>query len=116
MNSKLQVYDLGYINCDKFYNEPTMPLMVAIDDKFTAEYYLVYTDIRGVMKGDVSGMKVAFGSIAQNREAVLIAVSYVDKQAYYFKCTIGAGGKLTQKVALKPVEEKFLNQELALLK
>jgi len=116
MDGKLQVYDLGYINCDKFYDEPTMPLFVSIDEKFTAEYYLVYTDIRGVMKGDVSGPKVGFGSIAKNREAYLIGVSYVDKQAYYFKCSIGVGGKLTQKVALKPVEEKFLNQELALLK
>ena len=85
MDGKLQVYDLGYINCDKFYDEPTMPLFVSIDEKFTAEYYLVYTDIRGVMKGDVSGPKVGFGSIAKNREAYLIGVSYVDKQAYYFK-------------------------------
>jgi hypothetical protein len=116
MNSKLQVYNLGYINCDKFYDEPTMPLVVSADLTYTAEYYLVYSDIRGVMKGEVNGSKVHFGSVAQSRDAILIAVSYVDKQPYYFKCSIGAGGKITQKVALKPVDEKFLNQELALLK
>ena len=116
MDSKLQIYDLGYINCDKFYNEPTLPLIVAADAKYNAQYYVVYTDIRGVLKGESHNGTVTFGSLAKNREAVLIAVSFVDKQAYFFKCKIGIGGKLEQKIALSPMEESALNQELALLK
>lgn len=116
MDSKLKIYNLGYINCDKFYDEPTMPLMVAADKTFNAQYYLVYTDIRGVMKGEANSGVVQFGSVAKKREAVLVAVSFVDKQAYFFKCKLGAGGKLEKKIALSPVEESFLNQEMALLK
>jgi hypothetical protein len=116
MDSKLQIYNLGYINCDKFYNEPLMVLTVPADQKVSAEYYLVYTDIRGVMKGEVNGQSVNFSSVAKNRRAVLIAVCFIDKQAYYFKGMVGPGGKLESKVALLPVEESFLNQQLALLK
>lgn len=116
MDSKLKIYNLGYINCDKFYDEPTMPLMVSADSKHNAQYYVVYTDIRGVMKGETNSGTVQFGSVAKNREAVLIAVSIVDKQAYFFKCKIGLGGKLEKKIALNPIEDNLLNQELALLK
>ncbi|MFM6983869.1 MAG: hypothetical protein ACKOXF_07035 [Chitinophagaceae bacterium] len=116
MDSKLKIYDLGYINCDKFYDEPTMPLIVTADNKYNAQYYLVYTDIRGVMKGEPNAGSVHFGSVAKNREAILIAVSIVDKQSYFFKCKLGAGGKLEQKIALNPVDENLLNQELAVLK
>lgn len=116
MDSKLKIYDLGYINCDKFYDEPTMPLIVTADSKYNAQYYVVYSDIRGVMKGETTSGSVHFGSVAKNREAVLIAVSIVDKQSYFFKCKLGAGGKLEKKIALSPVDDNFLNQELALLK
>jgi hypothetical protein len=93
-----------------------MPLMVLADSKYNAQYYVVYSDIRGVMKGETNAGSVNFGSVAKNREAVLIAVSIVDKQAYFFKCKLGPGGKLEKKIALSPVEDNFLNQELALLK
>ncbi len=116
MDSKLQIYDLGYINCDKFYNEPTIPLTFEGDKKVNAEYYLVYTDERGVMKGESNGQNVSFGSVAKNRKAVLIAVCFIAKQAYYFKCLVSPGGKLESKVSLQPVEESFLNKQLALLK
>lgn len=116
MDSKLELFQLGYINCDKFYNETTMPLALMADANYQAQYYLIYTDIRGVMRGDVAANKVTFGSVAQNRDAYLIAVSYVGSQAYFFKCLVGKGGKLSQKIALKPVDESFLNTELAALK
>jgi hypothetical protein len=116
MDHQLEIFNLGYINCDKFSNEPKTLFTCSGDEKVVAEYYLVYTDIRGVMKGQVNGQQVSFGSIAQNREAVLIAVSFTGKQAYYFKAGVAAGGRLTSKVTLQPVDENFLNQQLALLK
>ncbi len=116
MDSKLKTYDLGYINCDRFPNEPMIALSVDADEKLEAEYYLVYTDIRGVLKADVVGKMVNFNSVAQNRSAVLIAVCFVGKQAYYYKTSVASGGKLSNKIALAPVEESFLNQQLAALK
>ena len=116
MDSKLKIYDLGYINCDRFPNESLAPLMVAADEKTTAEYYLVFTDIRGVMHGQVYNNHVKFGGVPTAREGQLIAVSFIDKQAYYFKCTVKAGKMNVPKVMLEPVEESFLNEQLALLK
>jgi hypothetical protein len=91
--------------------------VVAGDAKILAEYYLVYKDVRGVMTGYVCNNRVSFGNIPRDREVTLVAVSFVDKQAYFFKATIAkpAGG-VVPVIALKPVEESFLNKELALLK
>ncbi len=116
MDSKLKVFNLGYINCDKFYQEPMVPLIVLADKNTTAEYYLVYTDVRGVMKGKVFNQRVNFGSVPADREAQLIAVSYIDNQTYYFKCNFKAGSSTKPDIVLEPVKETFLNEQLALLK
>ena len=116
MDSKLKVYNLGYINCDKFFNEAMSPFTIAADEKTSAEYYLIYNDIRGVMKGIVNNSKVEFGVVPSNRKATLIAVSFIDKQAYYDKCTILSGSIEIPKIALKPVDESFLNHQLSLFK
>lgn len=115
MTSKLKIYDLGYINCDKFYDEPVVNLSFAADSLYGAEYYIVYTDIRGVLKGQVNNQVVQFNSIAKDRSAVLIAVCIVDKQPYFFKCTV-VNGKISSKIALQPVTEAYLDQQLAVLK
>ncbi len=116
MISKLQIYDLGFINCDKFYNEPVMDINFVADSLYGAEYYLVYTDIRGVLKGKVNNNIVRFSSISKSKSAVLIAVCIVDKQPYFFKCTVGANGKISSKIVLAPVTETYLDQQLAILK
>lgn len=116
MDSKFTVYNLGYINCDKFLNEPMIQFIIAGDEKINAEYYLLYKDVRGVMTGYVNNKKVSFGSVPKNRQATLIAVSFFEKQAYYFECTIIIGTKTTPKISLKPVDEIFIDKQLALLK
>jgi hypothetical protein len=117
MNEKLKIYNLGYINCDKFPNEPMTPYTITADEKMSnAEYYLIYSDIRGVMTGYTINKVVSFGSVPIGRGATLIAVSFIGKQAYYFKSAIRIDGKPVPKISLKPVDESFLNQELASLK
>lgn len=115
MAGKLQVYDLGFINCDKFYDEPMQPLLVNADPKNEAVYYLVFTDVRGVMQGNAYGGKVNFGSVPKNKQAVLIAVAYVDDKPYFFKGAFTIGGQ-SPKVELQPSDENFVNQQLAALK
>ncbi|MBL4592399.1 MAG: hypothetical protein JKX68_01120 [Flavobacteriales bacterium] len=116
MDSKLKIYNLGYINCDKFYNEPMTPFIVAADQKTIAEYYLVFKDVRGVMKGKLYNQQVNFGSVPKNKQATLVAVSFIDKQAYFFNSSINISSSEIPTIILKPVEESFLNQQLALLK
>jgi len=117
MSSKLKVYSLGYINCDRFYDEPMITLMVDGDEEITAEYYLVYKDVRGVMTGRVGENNIVrFGNIPRNREGVLIAVSFVEDQAYCYQSTITAGKHDRPTIKLEPVEESYLDQVLASLK
>lgn len=116
MQSKLRIYDLGYINCDKFYKEPKTSIQFAADTLIGTEYYLVYTDIRGILKGDVSGKDVFFEDISQNRTATLLVVSIVNKQAYFFTCQIDPLSKSKPKIKLVAVSDAYLDQQLAVLK
>ncbi|MEI7596772.1 MAG: hypothetical protein WCK02_13560 [Bacteroidota bacterium] len=114
--SKLNIVNLGFINCDKFFNEPMIQYEIAIDAKIKADYYLVYKDVRGVMCAQIENNKAVFGSVPSNKQAILIAVAIIDKQAYYFESPITANSKIFPKVELKPVDESYLNKQLALLK
>ena len=116
MANTLNVLDMGYINCDKFYREPMIPFFVSADVSIEAEYYLVYKDVRGLMRGNVINNKVTFGQVPENRQASLIAVSFIDDQAYYYESSISVNSRVKPIVKLKAVEESFINQQLAMLK
>ena len=116
MTGKLQVYDLGFINCDKFYDEPMQQLAFMADKNYPAEYYLVFTDVRGVLKGSEQNGVVHFSSVPKNRNAVILAVSFVGEQAYFYKNNVTIGVQAPQPVELAAVEEEFLDQQMALLK
>ncbi|MFH0866079.1 MAG: hypothetical protein V1904_07780, partial [Bacteroidota bacterium] len=112
----MKIYNFGYINCDAFYTEPMSPYIIAADEKITAEYYLVYQSIRGLMKGEVNNNLVTFGKVPLNLQATLLAVSFIDKQPYFFKSTFNVGSAEKQKIILAPVDESYLNEQLKLLK
>ena len=115
----LQLYNFGFINCDRFIDEPQKPFMVNLDEtniNTTANYYLVFNDIRGVITGSTSAKELSFGEVPVNKQATLIAISFEGSQAYYFSSLVTTGSKSNLKVSLKPVDEKFINGELAKLK
>lgn len=115
MDTKLTTYDLGYINCDRFLDEKLNSITLDADTKIPGEYYIVYSDIRGVMKGQSNDKKVVFNSISATKTAIIIGVSFIGKQAYFFK-TLFINGKLSnEKIELKPIDESSLNEELKLL-
>jgi len=111
----LQLYNLGFINCDRFPNQPLKPLKVYLTENSAANYYLVFNDIRGVMSGTASENILSFESVPVNRQATLIAIAFEGSQAYYFSSPLVTGGKPSLKINLKPVDEKFINGELAKL-
>ncbi|PCI97181.1 MAG: hypothetical protein COB15_08220 [Flavobacteriales bacterium] len=116
MASKLKVYNLGFINCDKFYNEPMMAYIIPADQERAATYYLVFKDIRGVMQGLINNKQVTFGSVPKNKEATLIVMSYNEKQTYLYNTEVNLGKSDIPQIELKPVSESYLNTQLALLK
>jgi hypothetical protein len=113
---KLKVYDLGYINCDKFYDEPKMLFTVVPDSKIVAEYFMVFNDTRGVLKGSVYGGEVSFGSVPKDKNATLYAVSFSGDKAYFYKKGVIASGDKSTRVELQPVDKSYVDAQLAMLK
>jgi hypothetical protein len=116
MENRKKIFDFGLINCDAFSKDPMLAYSITADKNTTADYFLVFRDIRGVMKGNVSNNLVTFGQVPSARPATLIAASFIGDQAYFFKCAITAANQQKPEIILKPVEESFLTQELSLLR
>lgn len=116
MYDKLTIYDLGYINCDKFYEEPTLAYSFEGNHDEGTQYYLVFKEVRGVLVGYENGNSVNFGNVPKDKEAVLMAVKIEDEQIYFYKTNIVPQSDSSPKIALKEIEESFLDEQLALLK
>ena len=113
---KLKVYDMGYINCDRFPDEPKIQFMVAADDSIVAEYFVVFDNVRGVLKGETRGNSVDFGMIPSDKAARLIAVSFQGDKTYFYSQNFIAKNTPNAKVALRPVPKSVVDQQLAMLK
>ncbi|MFT4599239.1 MAG: hypothetical protein ACJAR8_001375 [Bacteroidia bacterium] len=113
---KLKVYDMGYINCDRFPDEPKIQFMVAADDSIVAEYFVVFDNVRGVLKGETRGNSVDFGTIPSDKAARLIAVSFQGDKTYFYSQNFIAKNTPNAKVALRPVAKSVVDQQLAMLK
>jgi hypothetical protein len=113
---KLKVYDMGYINCDRFPDEPKIQFTVTPDDSMIAEYFIVFDNVRGVIKGYASGNMVEFGAIPSDKKARLIAVSFQGNNTYYYTENFVAKNTPNAKVALRPVAKSIVDKQLALLK
>ena len=118
-NKMLELFNFGFINCDRFINEPQKPYMVNLseaNESLPTNYYLVFNDIRSVMTGSTEEKVLNFGNVPINRKAVLVAISFEGKQAYYFSSPVTTGTNPKLNINLKPVDETFINAELAKLK
>jgi hypothetical protein len=113
---KLKVYDMGYINCDRFPDEPKIQFMVAADDSIVAEYFVVFDNVRGVLKGETRGNSVDFVTIPSDKAARLIAVSFQGDKTYFYSQNFIAKNTPNAKVALRPVPKSVVDQQLAMLK
>lgn len=112
----LSINYFGFINCDKFYNEPVIDCQILAADRKDTKYYLVLTDIRGVLHGNVDGDEVSFGKIPKNKQAYIIAISLDDDQAYFYKVSFNTQDEFKETVELKSVSREFIDQQLASLK
>lgn len=115
LEGKLKTYNLGLINCDKFFGQETAPFVIQKNDTLHTSYYLVFTNVRGVMNGQVGNSgAVSFGNVPKNAGAYLLAVSYSGEQAYFNKLSINTSNKNIQ-YTLQPVSKGKIDAELALL-
>jgi hypothetical protein len=113
---RLKVYDLGYINCDKFPNEAKMQFAVTADDSLVAEYFIVFDDVKGVLKGNTQGRMVSFGEVPKERSGTLVAVAFYGDKSYFYKKSVVLKNAQTAKVQLQPVAKSYVDQQLAMLR
>jgi hypothetical protein len=113
---KLKVYDLGYINCDKYYNEPKTPLAVTPDALIEAEYFIIFNGERGVLKGNNYGGSVSFGAVPKDKTATLFAVSFIGDKVYFYKKELSTNSGFSTTVSLQPTNKSYVDQQLAMLK
>lgn len=114
LENTLRAFDFGFINCDRFPSDPLIAFSCPGDASRSAEYYLVYTDVDGVITGRESAGTVNFGSVPQNRTATLIAVAFAGNSAWFYKSQVKPGQQ--PSVELKKVDPQAVGAELALLR
>jgi len=77
----VDIRTLGWINCDRFYNDyrPKIEFVVNLGDT-ASNYYtlLVFDKIKSMMTGYISGNKVAFTNVPEGETAKIISISIKD--------------------------------------
>lgn len=110
---------LGWINCDRFYDDPRekMEVIVNVDTAMHPSVRLVYKDIQSVMTGYDNGSgKISFEGIPQGSEVSLVAYSIVDNKPYMTLKNIVVNGNTEEKITLTETSKKWMERELLSLK
>ncbi|MEZ5044865.1 MAG: OmpA family protein [Saprospiraceae bacterium] len=86
MNYFYQVNNLGWINCDRFSNTPEadkMPLAVADSDQLEEEIFVVFKDIKSMMRAYKAGDKNTYMTQAAPKDAAIriIGIKVIDGRA-----------------------------------
>lgn len=99
-NYLLEVTSLGWINCDRFYEEPVKQDMLVTTDTTVKPYVrIIFPDIKSVMSAYPNKQGVyKFNEIPSGKRAVLIAYSVINNQAYFMKKDIVIGQKDTEEI------------------
>lgn len=110
---------LGWINCDRFYDDPTekMEIVVSVDTALHPSVRLVFKNIQSVMSGyaDENG-KIRFEGIPQGSEVSLVAYSIVDNKPYMALRNISVTANSEEKITLTETSKKWMERELLSLK
>jgi hypothetical protein len=72
-----RITTLGWINCDRFYNDSRPKINYYVDLNDTAYNYqtmLVFDNIKSLMTGYISGNKVVFSNVPEGQPAKVISV------------------------------------------
>jgi hypothetical protein len=83
LNEKFSVElkNLGWVNCDRFYNDPRPKMQYFVDLRDTASNYytlLVFDKLKSMMTGVVYGNKVIFEGVPEGETAKVISVGIKD--------------------------------------
>jgi len=118
-NYLLSSGSLGWINCDRFYDDATekMEIIASVDTALHPSVRLVFKNIRAVMSGyvDENG-NVRFEGIPKGSEVSLVAFSIVDNKPFMAIKNIVVNSNSEEKIILTETNKKWMERELLSLK
>jgi hypothetical protein len=116
------VTELGWINCDRFYNEkgPRVNVVASVSNqelRNKAKAFLVFDDMNAVIEGQMgSNGEYTFSNIPEGMKAKVVTIGYNIGDGAYMKTTpvITKGGKMPA-INLDKVSEEDLQKAMASL-
>ena len=107
---------LGWINCDRFYDEPNKQnILVKVDSTLKLQVCMIFKDIKSVMNGYANYTKtdeVLFNDIPRDKEAYLIAYVIKNKQPYFGVKQITTGKKELEELVVEKQTMASIELEL----
>lgn len=115
--SPTAVQRLGWINCDRFYDNST-PAEVELDlpitfNKGSIQYFLIYRSFNGLMNGKLQCNetgKIILGNLPVNQPITLIAFTKNNGQLYHCKEDFVTGKNKTLKTDFKNISVEEMNK------
>jgi hypothetical protein len=111
------VSKLGWINCDRFYNEPQneeIPLDLPITfNKPEINYFIIYRSFNGLISGKVGTANNPFYKITNlpsNQPITLIAFTKSNGQIYHCKQDVVTGTKKPVQLKFEPIAAAEMNK------
>jgi hypothetical protein len=106
---------LGWINCDRFVDEPKTQMAMELGEYQEAQVSVIYRKIRSLMSYNVSPEKNVIAGVPQNHAITLFIVKRVEDKLYYCLKQSNTNSKVQQsfdfqeltKEKLKEITKKF---------
>lgn len=104
---------LGWINCDKFYNDPSEKVQLVVNEAEDATMYVVCKDISSVLTCYPSGQGAYIATgIPKGRKVSVISIKLKDGKAQFAMRDVRAGESPALDLSYKSLSVKELREEL----
>ena len=112
-----RVNQLGWINCDRFYNIPAeekMNLAVADDDEEKEEIFIVFRDIKSMMKAQRQATTNAYitQAVPKNAAIRIVGIKVKNGKAHLAIKDTTAGASIMHELNYQPTNLKMIRQAL----
>ncbi|MBC7774618.1 MAG: hypothetical protein H7246_04205 [Phycisphaerae bacterium] len=107
------VSKLGWINCDRFYNDPALKMEVLVNEAEDATLYAVCKDIKAMLPfhRNSKGMYVANG-LPKGQKITVVAIKIKDGMPQFAQRDMNVGDAALPSLAYRSLPLRDLKEEL----
>ena len=107
------VAQLGWINCDKFYNDPAEKVQLVVNEAEDASMYVVCKDLNSVLSCSPNGRGAyAATGIPKGKKISVISIKLKDGKAQFAQQDVKAGETGALEMNYRSLSMKELKEEL----